>query len=152
MKLAVQAVGAALGVLATAVVLAAQPVAEASPARFDVFGFAIEGRSLLKGEDFTVIVAPFTGRNKTAADIERARGALQQAYQDLGHCTVRVSVPRAEPRDGVVTFVISDAPGQAVANCLPAIALNGAARPAPVEPAVRVAAAAGNEKSDTASG
>jgi len=106
-------------------------------ALMDISGYAIEGRNLLEPGDFSRIVAPFVGRRKTTADVERARTALMQAYHDLGHCSVKVSLAQPEPRDGVMTFRIAEIPAGDSRNCLPMIALNE--QTAPILPAAVIA-------------
>ena len=92
-----------LGVLAfagfVAPAYAQQSLPAGAEARFRVSGYAVEGRVLLRSEDFTRVVSPYVGRGKTTADIERARRALQDTYHNLGHCSVRVTLapPLAKP-------------------------------------------------------
>jgi hemolysin activation/secretion protein len=112
-------------------VLAQQPPSVAD-ARFQVSGYAVEGRALLRSEDFTRVVSPYVGRGKTAADLERARLALQDTYHDLGHCTVRVALAHPAPRDGMVTFRVAEVPASEVRDCLPAVVLDEPAGRGPV--------------------
>ena len=81
-----------------ALVFAAFAQTPQSAARFDVTGYAVEGSPLLRSEDFSRIVSPFIGKQKTAADVQKAQRALQQAYLDLGHCSVQVTAQKTEPR------------------------------------------------------
>jgi len=108
-------------------------------ALMDISGYAIEGRTLLEPGDFSRIVAPYVGRRKTTADIERARTALTRAYHDLGHCSVKVTLAQPEPRDGVMTFRIAETPASESRDCLPMIALNE--KTAPIVPAAVIAQA-----------
>ena len=100
-------------------------------ARFDITGFAVEGVPLVRAEDFSRLVAPHLGRQKTTTDVEKARQLLQQAYMDLGHCSVQVTTPDREPAAGVVTFKLLLAPSHNRQDCLPLVALNDT-RPADV--------------------
>ena len=93
--------------------------------RFDITGFAVEGVPLVRGEDFSRLIAPYIGRQKTIADVEKARQLLQQAYLDLGHCSVQVTTLTSEPAAGVVTFKLLRAPGHNRQDCLPLVALDG---------------------------
>src|SRR5258706_3064298 len=125
MVTALKALGSAIAVLMVAPSVFAQPMREdARGARFDVSGFAVEGRNLLKSEDFTRIIAPFSGRQKTTADVARVRDVLQQAYYDLGHCSTRVTLSRLTPQDGVVTFRLIEASASEARNCLPIVVLD----------------------------
>lgn len=114
--------------------IAAASCAQVRPAdpggmRVDVAGYSIEGRPLLRAEEFTRIVSPFIGRRKTAADIERARQTVQQAYHDIGHCEVRVTLVRPEPQDGVVLLRVSEAAASEVRECLPRVELGEQPKP-----------------------
>ena len=94
-----------------------------------VFGYAIEGGVLL--DDFASLIAPYMGPRKTAADIERARSAVQQAYHDLGYCSVRVVLARPEPLDGVVLFRSAEIPANEIGECLPKVQLTATPNPGP---------------------
>lgn len=117
-------------VLTMAVCVQAQQPA----ARFDVSGYAVEGAPLLKSEDFSRIVAPFIGRQKTAADVQKAQQALQQAYLDLGYCSVQVTLPKAEPDAGTVTLKLVQTVTPISKDCLPMVVLDKGAPPVPVAP------------------
>ena len=113
-------VGAALWACALGCAWAQAPHAEA----VDISGYSIEGRVQLEAADFTARVAPYIGRRRPAADIERARSALQLAYRERGLCSQRVVLKQALPHDGVVTFALVDAVAAERADCV------AAARPA----------------------
>lgn len=125
------------GVAAVGIFLAAVAYAQAPPpaARFDINGYAIEGAPLLRAEDFSRIVSPFIGKQKSAADVQKAQQALQQAYLDLGHCSVQVTVPKAEPDAGTVTLRLVQTPVPVSKDCLPMVVLDDKrAPPVPVAP------------------
>ena len=96
----------------------------------DISGYVLEGRILLESADFTRIVAPFVGRSKSAAEIELARNALMQAYRDLGHCSVNVTLAQPEPQDGVMTFRVVEKPASEIRDCLPMLASDRQTAPA----------------------
>ncbi|HET9403079.1 MAG TPA: POTRA domain-containing protein [Burkholderiales bacterium] len=100
------------------------------PARVDVTAYSLEGRTLLDTEDFSRIVDPFVGAQKSAADIERARSAVQQAYRDLGYCGIRVNLVSPRPREGVVQFRLAALAYKKSPDCLPAARLEQRAKPA----------------------
>src|SRR6187549_2661383 len=111
---------------------------DASGVRFDVSGYAVEGRVLPKSEDFTRIVAPFIGRHKSTADVAQARSTLQQAYHDLGYCLTRVALSQPMPQDGVVVFRVTEEISGGPWNCLPLVALEEPGKPGPsVSPGAR---------------
>lgn len=95
----------------------------------DVSGYSIEGEVPL--DDFTRLVSPYVGRRKTAADIEAARSAVQQAYHDIGHCSVKVVLVRPEPSGGIVLFRLAEIPANEIGECLPKIPLAAAPKPRP---------------------
>lgn len=75
---------------------AAAPAATVSanePARFDLLAFAVSGDRVLGAAAIERIVYPFLGPQRTAADAEAARKALEQAYQAAGFLGVNVVLP-----------------------------------------------------------
>jgi hemolysin activation/secretion protein len=95
-----------------------------SPPRFDISGFAVEGAPLLKSEDFSSIISPFLGKQKSATDVVAAQRALQQAYFDLGHCSVQVTAARSDSDAKLVIFRLTQASQPATKDCLPVVALD----------------------------
>ena len=74
----------------------AEPLPEAAPARknsFNVMEYRIEGNKMLSATRIEEAVYPYLGENKTIADVEAARGALEKAYRDAGYLTVLVDIP-----------------------------------------------------------
>ncbi len=100
---------------------AQKPGADVPGAGMDVSAYALEGRMLLNVQDFSRVVAPFVGPQKTAADIERSRSAVQRAYQDLGYCGIRVDLAAPRPQDGVVWFRLAALPTSSVKDCPPRV-------------------------------
>jgi len=70
----------------------AASAARAEP-RFDLLVFAVEGDSVLGADAIERVVYPFLGPDKTVADAEAARKALEKAYQDAGFLSVNVLLP-----------------------------------------------------------
>lgn len=115
-----------LGALFAATLAAAVAWAQASPntprpLAVDVSSYSVDGSIPL--DDFTSLVAPYIGKRKTAADIERARSAVEQAYRDLGYCSVKVALARPEPSDGAVLFRLEEIPTSEIRGCLPKVPL-----------------------------
>lgn len=81
---------------------AAAPVPEAP--RFDIERFDVQGNSLLDAAEIAAAVAPYTGKRKDFADVQRALEALQLRYQDLGFGTVQVTLPEQELDQGVIVL------------------------------------------------
>lgn len=71
---------------------------------FDVLEYVIEGNSRLSSLEVERAVYPFLGPRKTVEDVEKARGALEKAYQQSGYLTVLVDIPEQKVTDGVVTL------------------------------------------------
>jgi hemolysin activation/secretion protein len=69
-------------------------VASATPAIFDLNEIRVEGSTVLPQETVEETVYPFLGPGRTAQDVDKARAALQDAYQKAGFATVSVVVPQ----------------------------------------------------------
>jgi hemolysin activation/secretion protein len=83
-------------------VAAAQTVpAEAQP-RFSVLELVVEGNTVLPTIAIERAVLPFLGPDRTLADVELARAALERAYQGAGFLSVFVDIPEQRVEDGVV--------------------------------------------------
>jgi len=78
--------------------------------RFDVFEYRVEGNSVLPPERIERAVYPFLGEQRTVADVESARVALETAYRNAGYGTVVVDTPEQRIVDGVVTLQVLQAP------------------------------------------
>jgi hemolysin activation/secretion protein len=75
---------------------------------FDIDDFAVEGANTLSQLDVETAIYPFLGPNKTAADVEKARAALEKAYHDKGYQTVSVAVPQQNVQGKVVVFKVTE--------------------------------------------
>jgi len=85
----------------------AQAPAAGIPApRFDIERFELSAYTLLSLAEVDHILAPYTGKNKDFADIQRALEALEQAFRDLGYGVVQVLLPEQDITRGVVQFRI----------------------------------------------
>ena len=58
--------------------------------------------------DIDEAIYPFLGPNKTAADVEKARAALEKAYHDKGFQTVSVAVPQQNVQRKVVVLKVTE--------------------------------------------
>jgi len=61
----------------------------------------------LSPEVVEAAVAPFTGKDKDFADIQRALEALEQSYRDRGYGVVQVLLPEQDITKGVVQFRVN---------------------------------------------
>src|SRR5262249_32700813 len=80
----------------------------AQPSAVDLWQFDIEGNTLLDEDTVTSVVEPFLGPGRTVDDVDRARAALEKAYQDRGYKTVAVTIPRQRVREGVVRLQVTE--------------------------------------------
>ncbi len=80
------------------------PAAPAAALKFDIGSYVVEGNTLLKADAIRTLLAPYTGKQKDFADVQRALEALQLAYQKLGWGVVQVILPEQELERGVVRF------------------------------------------------
>lgn len=55
-------------------------------------------------------VYPYLGRGRTAADVEKARAALEKAYHSKGYQAVTVEVPQQDVAEGVVFLRVLENP------------------------------------------
>lgn len=79
----------------------ADPAAEP---RFDILEYLIEGNTVLSVAEIEQAVTPFLGEKKTIADVESARKALEERYQQRGFQTVFVDIPEQRVTSGEVTL------------------------------------------------
>ena len=87
----------------------AAPAKPPAPPRFAIQRFVVEGNSLLLPGEVDRILAPFSGKDRDFADIQRALEALQDAYTSRGYNAVRVSVPEQDIRSGQVRLRVVEA-------------------------------------------
>lgn len=71
----------------------AQAPEPAAAVRFDILAFAVEGDTLLGADAIERAVYPFLGPQRSVADAEGARKALEKAYHDAGFLSVSVVLP-----------------------------------------------------------
>lgn len=71
---------------------------------FDILEFRVEGNSVLPALAIERAVYPHLGPGRGIADVERAREALERAYQDTGFLTVTVDIPEQKVEEGVVAL------------------------------------------------
>ena len=72
--------------------------------RFDITEYRVEGSTLLTNSQVQSAVAPFRGKQRDFADIQRALEALEKAYRKAGFGAVQVFLPEQELQGGVVVL------------------------------------------------
>jgi hemolysin activation/secretion protein len=83
------------------------PVAAPAP-HFDVLEYRVLGNTVLSNRDIEGVLYPRLGPDKTFADVDAARAALEAAYHALGYATVFVDVPPQEVTDGIVRLHVTE--------------------------------------------
>jgi hemolysin activation/secretion protein len=81
-----------------------EQVAVPPPPRFDISRFDVQGSSLLSAEEIAEAVAPYTGKSKDFADVQRALESVQNRYQRRGFGAVQVVLPEQELEAGVIVL------------------------------------------------
>ena len=94
-----------LRLLMFALLAALCAAAQAAPG-FDLAEFAVEGNTVLPAIEIERAVYPWLGPDKTLADIEKARAALEAIYQESGYLSVSVVVPEQSIVEGVVRLQV----------------------------------------------
>ncbi len=79
-----------------------------SDTRFDLLEFEVVGNTVLSALAIEQAVYPFLGENKSIEEVEKARKALEQAYQTAGYLTVFVDIPEQDVKQGVVTLNVAE--------------------------------------------
>ena len=93
---------------ATAPVSRPAATATTEPARFDILEYEVLGNSMLPARVVEAAVLPHMGEQRSLADVDAARAALEKAYQDAGLLTVFVDVPEQRIASGLVRLVVTE--------------------------------------------
>ncbi|HEX4152721.1 MAG TPA: ShlB/FhaC/HecB family hemolysin secretion/activation protein [Steroidobacteraceae bacterium] len=73
---------------------------------FDIARFEVEGNTLLDPATIRSLLAGYAGKGRDFGYVERAVGALQEAYRKRGFSLVKVVVPEQELNQGVVRLQV----------------------------------------------
>lgn len=76
---------------------------------FAIHEYQITGNTVLPEALLAKTVASLTGEGKTAADVEKARNALETLYRQQGYPTVIVNIPEQNVNDGMVDLEVVEA-------------------------------------------
>jgi hemolysin activation/secretion protein len=79
---------------------------DATVGSFEIVRFEVQGSALLPTQTIDTLLAPFTGKHRQFADVERAVEALQAAYHRRGLKLVQVVLPEQELNGGVVRLQV----------------------------------------------
>jgi len=80
----------------------------AKEASFDVLEYRVIGNTVLPGRDIERVLYPLLGNNKTLADVQDARKALENLYHERGFGTAFVDIPPQTVRDGLVRLHVTE--------------------------------------------
>jgi hemolysin activation/secretion protein len=75
-------------------------------AGFEIKGFELAGNTIFPAKKLQETVTAFTGSGKTAADVEKARDALEKLYHEAGYPAVLVNIPEQTVEGGIVKLQI----------------------------------------------
>lgn len=100
----------ALGASGSALAQDAGPQAAAPQpeSRFDVWEYRVLGNSVLAPREIEATVYGHLGPQKTLADVETVREALEGLYRDRGYGTVFVDIPEQDVVDGLVRLRVTE--------------------------------------------
>jgi len=85
------------------------PAAPVADARFQIDKFTVRGATLIAPDRLQLILAPFIGKGKDFADVQKALEALEKAYTSQGYSAVQVILPEQDISDGEVEFDVVEA-------------------------------------------
>jgi hemolysin activation/secretion protein len=88
---------------------AQQPPKPTTPQNFDIDEIRVDGADALPLIEVEAAVYPFLGPHRSAADVEKARAALEQSYHDKGYRTVVVSIPPQNVDRHVIVLKVVEA-------------------------------------------
>ncbi len=89
-------------------VAAAAETGAAEASHFDILEYVVEGNTTLPTARIEEAVYPFMGEQKTIADVEQAREALEKAYHASGYLTVFVNIPEQKVQNGEVHLQVTE--------------------------------------------
>lgn len=81
--------------------------APAGASHFDILAFQVHGNALLADDVVERAVYPFMGPQRSEADVENARAALQKAFDDAGYVGVAVLLPEQSVDGGVLRLDVA---------------------------------------------
>lgn len=82
----------------------------AAAQHFDILEYVVDGNTALDVPSIEESVYPFLGEQRTAADVDMAREALEKAYQAKGFQTVQVVIPEQGVETGVIHLQVVENP------------------------------------------
>lgn len=86
----------------------ASPTPSPPALRFDIREYRVLGNTVLSNRAIEGVLYPRLGPDKTFADVDAARAALEAAYHAAGYATVFVDVPPQQVADGIVRLRVTE--------------------------------------------
>ncbi|TWT03891.1 ShlB/FhaC/HecB family hemolysin secretion/activation protein [Reyranella sp. CPCC 100927] len=86
----------------------APPAAPPPVQHLDINEYRVDGVTMLPQIEVEEAVYPFLGPGRTSDDVEKARAALERAYNAKGYQTVSVEIPQQQVRDGIVQIKVTE--------------------------------------------
>lgn len=78
--------------------------------KFDILEYVVDGNTVLAVPDIEEAVYPFLGEGRDAGDVDKARTALEDAYQKHGFQTVQVDIPQQGIESGIIHLLVTENP------------------------------------------
>jgi hemolysin activation/secretion protein len=82
----------------------------AADRHFDILEYVVDGNTVLSTLEVEEAVYPFLGEERNAADVDKARDALEQSYRTHGFQTVQVLIPQQGIETGVIHLQVIQNP------------------------------------------
>lgn len=98
----------AMGAGLLSCLLAGNVSADEPQRRVEINEYVVRGNTVLDPQAIEEAVYPYLGPDKTLADLEGAREALQKSYQARGYQSVFVELPEQKVEGGVVYLQVSE--------------------------------------------
>ncbi|HTY48689.1 MAG TPA: POTRA domain-containing protein, partial [Steroidobacteraceae bacterium] len=76
--------------------------------RFAIHEYRVLGNTVLTNRQIEGVLYPLLGDNKTLADVEAARAALEAAYHRLGYQTVYVDIPAQSTAEAIIRLRVTE--------------------------------------------
>lgn len=103
--------------MTTPYAMAAEEKAQVAPSaaqkaepHFDILEFVIDGNTVLPSIALEEAVYPFLGEDRVAADVDRARDAVERVYRERGYQTVQVSIPKQGVENKIIHLQVVENP------------------------------------------
>ena len=73
---------------------------------FEIKAFDLSGNTTISSDELQQVVHKFVGKDKSAADVEKARKTIEDFYHKAGYPTALVNIPEQTVEDGIVRLEV----------------------------------------------